>query len=56
MAKFVSLVQSGQLRFVLGDALDRHHAIAQRVDQDFTIVDSSAYGSAAGASLYDCGN
>lgn len=65
--QFSSLVSSGQLRFVLGDAIGRHQAIAQWVRQNCSVVDTSAYASTTvtvlndlndstqNASLYQCG-
>jgi 4-amino-4-deoxy-L-arabinose transferase-like glycosyltransferase len=61
-----ALVQSGQLRFVLSDSLDRHQDVAKWVKQNCAVVDSSAYSSGTSTSndpgrfgsnvtLYDCG-
>ena len=44
-AQVSALVRSGQLRFVLGDTLDRHQDVAQWVKQNCAVVDSSAYSS-----------
>ena len=64
--KLSSLIKSGELRFVLGDSMNRHQAIAQWVRQNCTGVDSSAYsgagetvignpgGASSNTSLYDC--
>jgi 4-amino-4-deoxy-L-arabinose transferase-like glycosyltransferase len=65
--KLSSLVRSGELRFVLGDSLDRHQAIGQWVRQNCKVVDSSTYSGASKTAagnprgpfsntyLYDCG-
>ncbi len=65
-AQVSTLVQSGQLRFVLGPSLDRHQDVAQWVKQNCAVVDSSAYSNGtqtssdpgrfnSNATLYDCG-
>ena len=47
--KFISLVKSGWLRFVLlNDGLNEHKAIAQWVKLNCTIVNASAYGGVNG--------
>ena len=47
--KFISLVKSGRLRFVLlNDGLNEHKAIAQWVKRNCTIVKASAYGGVNG--------
>ena len=47
--KFISLVKSGRLRFVLlNDGLNEHKAIAQWVKRNCTIVNASAYGGVNG--------
>ena len=47
--KFISLVKSGQLRFVLlNDGPNEHKAIAQWVKLNCTIVNASAYGGVNG--------
>lgn len=68
LEKFTGLVQSGRLRYVLGDALDRHQAIAQWVKKNCSVVDASAYGGSSNtamgnfggpgssAVLYQCGD
>jgi 4-amino-4-deoxy-L-arabinose transferase-like glycosyltransferase len=66
--KFTSLVDSGQLRYVSGDALDRHQAIASWVRQNCSAVEAAAYGGqmttasngpigpASNTQLYQCGD
>jgi 4-amino-4-deoxy-L-arabinose transferase-like glycosyltransferase len=66
--KFVSLVKSGQLRFVLiSDNPNWHKAIAQWVKENCTVVNASVYGGSNGTAnasfmgpmpksvLYQCG-
>jgi 4-amino-4-deoxy-L-arabinose transferase-like glycosyltransferase len=66
--QLASLVNSGQLRFVLGGELDQHQAIAQWVKQNCNVVDVSSFANTGGAVsgapggpqqtavLYDCRN
>ena len=49
--QFKTLVNHGQLRFVLGSALDQHQVISQWVQQNCSLVNDS---SVAGTTLYDC--
>jgi 4-amino-4-deoxy-L-arabinose transferase-like glycosyltransferase len=61
-----TLVNSGQLRFIMGAELDQHQVIAQWVKQNCSVVDTSRFTSMAGlasdipgspqqsAVLYDC--
>lgn len=55
-----TLVKNGQLRFVLGDGLDRHQSIAKWVRQNCTIVNraspAGAGSPASNTTLFDCGN
>jgi 4-amino-4-deoxy-L-arabinose transferase-like glycosyltransferase len=65
--QFTTLVENGQLRFVLGDEFDRQQEIAQWVQQNCTSVEAQAYSGSvslvsntpgwrgSNASLYDCG-
>jgi 4-amino-4-deoxy-L-arabinose transferase-like glycosyltransferase len=55
--QLASLVKNGQLRFVLGEALDRHQAIAQWVRGNCTLFNRADYSgdSASNMILYDCG-
>jgi hypothetical protein len=63
--QLASLVESGQLRFVLGSGTDRHAEIAAWVQQNCQVVEdasfslSSGFGAGPGSSsannvLYDC--
>lgn len=62
LQKFTSLVNSGQLRFILGDSLQQYRDISQWVQKNCTIVDSAGLsldnsftgGIKSQSNLFDC--